>query len=242
MPTYPLLPQAQAYGHEIGILLLDEIETHVPGDTAHAGTYPFPVLFRVVTGASATRITTGDPAAEADVVAAAQELARMGVKGISSNCGFMLHYQRAAAAAVDVPVMLSSLLQIPLACQAIGTEGRLGILTAFTKRLTPEMLALAGLPEGAKYAVSSIEDSPEFKNLAVQDLDTDRFGERLIDAAQELMQRHPDIRAFLLECALFPPYAKAIQEAVGLPVFDFVSLVGYLHTVTHRRAPRLSGQ
>ena len=101
MPTYPLLPQAQAYGYEIGVLLLDEVETHVPGDTAHAGTYSFPVLFQVVKGASATRITTGDPAAEADVVAAARELARMGVKGISSNCGFMLHYQRAVAAAVD---------------------------------------------------------------------------------------------------------------------------------------------
>lgn len=235
MPTYPLLPQAQAYGYDIGILLLDEVETHAPGDTAHAGTYPFPVLFKVVPGATATRITTGDPSAEADVVAAARELARMGVRGISSNCGFMLHYQRAVAAAVDVPVMLSSLLQVPLACQAIGPDGRLGILTAFTKRLKPEVLALAGLPEGTPYAISSIEDSPEFKNLAVQDLDTDRFGERLLDAAQEMVQRHSDIRAMLLECALFPPYARLIQDALRLPVFDFVSLIGHLHAVACRR-------
>lgn len=237
MPTYPLLPQAQAYGYEIGILLLDEVETHVPGDTAHAGTYPFPVLFKVVPGATAARITTGDPTAAADVVAAARELARMGVKGISSNCGFMLHYQHAVAAAVDVPVMLSSLLQVPLACQVAGPDGRLGILTAFTKRLKPEVLALAGLPKDAKYAVTSIEDSPEFKGLAEQDLDTDRFGERLLDAAQEMVQRHSDIRAVLLECALFPPYAALIQEALRLPVFDFVSLISNLHAVTHRRAP-----
>lgn len=234
MPTYPLLPQAQAYGYEIGILLLDEVETHVPGDTAHAGTYPFPVLFKVVPGATATRITTGDPSAQADVVEAARELARMGVKGISSNCGFMLHYQSAVAAAVDVPVMLSSLLQIPLACQAIGPNARLGILTAFTKRLKPEVLALAGLPEGAKIAVSSIETSPEFRNLAVQDLDSGQFGERLLDAAKELVQRHGDIRAILLECALFPPYAKLIQNALNLPVFDFVSLIRYLHGIAQR--------
>lgn len=234
MPTYPLLPQAQAYGYEIGILLLDEVETHVPGDTAHAGTYPFPVLFKVVPGATATRITTGDPSAQADVVEAARELARMGVKGISSNCGFMLHYQSAVAAAVDVPVMLSSLLQIPLACQAIGPHARLGILTAFTKRLKPEVLALAGLPEGAKIAVSSIETSPEFRNLAVQDLDSGQFGERLLDAAKELVQRHGDIRAILLECALFPPYAKLIQNALNLPVFDFVSLIRYLHGIAQR--------
>lgn len=237
MPTHPLLPQAQAYGYEIGILLLDEVETHVPGDTAHAGTYPFPVLFKVVPGATATRITTGDPTAEADVVTAARELARMGVKGISSNCGFMLHYQRAVAAAVDVPVMLSSLLQVPLACQVAGSNGRLGILTAFTQRLKPEVLALAGLPKDAKYAVSSIEDSPEFKGLAEQALDTDRFGKRLLNAAQEMVQRHPDIRALLLECALFPPYAALIQDALRLPVFDFVSLITNLHAVTHRRSP-----
>lgn len=234
MPTYPLLPQAQAYGYEIGILLLDEVETHVPGDTAHAGTYPFPVLFKVVPGATAPRITTGDPSAQAAVVEAARELARMGVKGISSNCGFMLHYQSAVAAAVDVPVMLSSLLQIPLACQAIGPNARLGILTAFTKRLKPEVLALAGLPEGAKIAVSSIETSPEFRNLAVQDLDSGQFGERLLDAAKELVQRHGDIRAILLECALFPPYAKLIQNALNLPVFDFVSLIRYLHGIAQR--------
>ena len=46
MSIYPLLPQAQAYGYPVGVLLLNLVETHVPGDTANALTYDFPVLFK----------------------------------------------------------------------------------------------------------------------------------------------------------------------------------------------------
>jgi hypothetical protein len=33
-----------------------------------------------------------------------------------------------------------------------------------------------------------------------------------------------------------PPYAKAIQDATGLPTFDFVTLIDYFYAGTHRRA------
>ncbi|MFO0997253.1 MAG: hypothetical protein U1F33_11275 [Alphaproteobacteria bacterium] len=232
-----LLPQAQAYGYALGMLLLDEVESHVPGDTAHAGTYPYPVLFEVVTGASAARITNGDPTATGAVVEAAAKLARMGVKGITSNCGFMVCYQKAVASAVGVPVALSSLLQIPLACQAIGPDGRLGILTAFTSRLNQSVLALAGLPAQQKIAIDSIEDTEDWARLATHAIDEARFGAHLLARAKRMVASHPDVKAILLECALYPPYAPLIQRELGLPVWDFVSLVDHLYAVTHRRAP-----
>ena len=60
MTIYEVLPQPQAYGYEVGVLLLNFLEPHVPGDTAHAGTYEFPVLFKVVETASVDAITNGD--------------------------------------------------------------------------------------------------------------------------------------------------------------------------------------
>ncbi len=233
----PLLPQAQAYGYALGMLLLDEVESHVPGDTAHAGTYPYPVLFEVVAGATAARITNGDPSATGAVVESAKKLARMGVKGITSNCGFMVCYQQAVANAVSVPAALSSLLQIPLACQATGTEGRLGILTAFVGRLNQSVLALAGLPAQQKIAIGSIEDTEDWAQLAKRAIDESRFGAHLLDRAKRMVREHPDVKAILLECALFPPYARMLQDELGLPVWDFVSLVDHLYAVTHRRAP-----
>jgi hypothetical protein len=235
MAVYKLLPNPQAYGYALGILLLDHVEVHAPGDTANALTYDFPVLFKVVPGASAYRVTTGDPAVRDAIVSAARELVEAGVKGISSNCGFMIHYQDDVARAVDVPVMLSSLMQLPLAMAAIGPDKRIAILTAFTERLHEDVLALARLPEGAKVAVTSIQDTEEFKKSTEQDLDTNRFGGRLVEAVERLLKTHDDIGAVLLECAIFTPYAKRIQESCGLPVFDFVSLIDHLYAVSHRR-------
>ena len=237
MTIHRLLPRAQAYGYQLGLLLLDEVETHVPGDTAHAASYPYPVLFKVVEGASAYRVTTGDPDVETSIVEAARELEAAGVMGISSNCGFMLHYQHSVSQAVGVPAMLSSLQQLPMIAAAIGPHRTIGVLTAFVDRLGSNVLALSGLSPETKIAVTSIENTEEFRGLATQDLDKERFEARHVEAAQSLFDQHDDIGALLLECALYPPYAPALQRRFNVPVFDFVSLIDHLHSVTHRRPP-----
>ncbi|KIC17773.1 hypothetical protein GC1_06320 [Leisingera sp. ANG1] len=231
-----MLPQAQGYGYEIGLLLLNLVETHVPGDTAHAGTYEYPVLMKVVETADAGRVTRGDKSIEQEIVAAAVELERMGVKAISSNCGFMLHYQDAVREAVNVPVFLSSLLQLPLIARSIRPRQNIAILTAFADRLTPDVLRLAGLPDDAGLVVSSIETTPEFRSMQHQDLDTEAFGHRLEQAVRALCNGPEDVGALLLECAVFTPYAARLQQAIDVPVFDFVSLIDHARQVTHRKA------
>jgi Asp/Glu/hydantoin racemase len=235
MTVHKLLPQAQAYGYEVGILLLNLVETHAPGDTAHASTYEYPVLFKVVEAAEVGKVAKGDKTVEAEIVKAALELERMGVKAISSNCGFMLHYQDAVRSAVRIPVFLSSLLQLPIISRTIAPGRAIAILTAFKERLTPEMLRLAGLPDGREVVVSSIESSPEFRNMRIEDLDTEAFGARLEEEAARLFAATKDIGAILLECALFTPYARRLQRRFEVPVYDFVSLIDYARYVTHRR-------
>lgn len=235
MTTYRLLPQPQPYGYPIGIMLLNLVETHVPGDTAHALTYRYPVMFKVVEAAKVGAVTTGDRSVEPALISAAQELERAGVKAISTNCGFMIHYQEAVRAAVNIPVFLSSLLQLPLIARTIRPGQRIAILTAFTGRLTPEVLRLAGLPDGVEVAVTSVEDTPEFLNMAVEDLDKSAFEANMLKAAQSLFDAHDDIGALLLECAVFTPYAAALQKRFAVPVYDFISLIDYAHYVTNRR-------
>lgn len=236
MPVYKLLPQPQAYGYEIGLLLINLMETHVPGDTAHVGTYPYPVLMKVVEAADVAQVAQGDRSIEAEIVAAAQELERMGVKAISSNCGFLLHYQDAVRDAVSVPVYMSSLLQLPMIARSIGSDQKIAILTAFKERLTSDVLNLAGLSEDVETVTSSIEATSEFRNMAHEDLDTDAFGTRLEEAARKMFDESGNVGALLLECALFPPYAARLQKVLGVPVYDFVSLIDFARQVTHRRS------
>ena len=53
--------------------------------------------------------------------------------------------------------------------------------------------------------------------------------------AKKLVEREPDIGAILLECSDLPPYAKAIQAATGLPVFDFNTMIDMVfHAVVQK--------
>lgn len=235
MSIYKLLPQSQAYGYEVGILLLNLVETHIPGDTAHARTYDYPVLFKVVEAAKIERVSIGDPSIESDLVAAAQEMERMGAKAISSNCGFMLHYQDAVRRAVNIPVFLSSLLQLPLAAKSIHPDQTIAILTAWKERLTPQVLKLAGLPEGCKVAINSIETSVEFQGMGENNLDRKAFLKQLEMAGDKLFSENDDIGALLLECAVFTPYAADLQRRFNVPTYDFISLVDFARYVTCRK-------
>ena len=58
-----------------------------------------------------------------------------------------------------------------------------------------------------------------------------------VRVARRLVSDHPDVGAIVLECTNMPPYADDVRRALGLPVFDIVSLV----TLAHRAlAPGLA--
>ena len=47
----------------------------------------------------------------------------------------------------------------------------------------------------------------------------------IVDAGKQLVARHPDVGAIVLECTNMPPYAAALQAEVGLPVYDIYSMI-----------------
>ena len=56
-----------------------------------------------------------------------------------------------------------------------------------------------------------------------------------MQVTQGLVQENDGVRVILFECTDLPPYAAAVQEAVGLPVFDFSTLVNYVFSALVRR-------
>ena len=44
-----------------------------------------------------------------------------------------------------------------------------------------------------------------------------------------MVEENPDVGAIVLECTNMPPFTKAVHEATGLPVFDIINLIKYVH-------------
>jgi hypothetical protein len=87
--------------------------------------------------------------------------------------------------------------------------------------------------------VRGMEDEPHFKKAILDedsDLDSDRITAETIAVVKKMVKDHPDMGAIILECSMLPPYSKAVQEATGLPVFDFINMIDYVQRGTHARS------
>ena len=55
----------------------------------------------------------------------------------------------------------------------------------------------------------------------------DELEANVLATVRKMIAENPAIGAILLECSEFPPFAAAVSEATGLPVFDFISMIDY---------------
>jgi Asp/Glu/hydantoin racemase len=219
------------YGARLGILMLETRFPRIPGDMGNAATWPFPVLYKVVKGASPKRVVEDKAEGLLDAfVAAAKELVGLGADGITTTCGFLSLYQRELAAQVGVPVATSSLMQAPMIQSVLAPGKRVGIVTISAASLTAQHLAAAGVDPDTPFI--GTDGGREFSRAIIGDeamLDVAAAEQDIIDAGQALVERNPEIGAVLLECTNMAPYARALRQHLGLPIYDIYSFVTWFH-------------
>jgi Asp/Glu/hydantoin racemase len=228
------------YGASVGILMLDARFPRIPGDMGNARTWPFPVHYRIVRGASPDLVVRqGATGMLPHFIEAARALVADGVDGITTNCGFLSLMQADLQAAVPVPVATSSLMQVGLVNALLPRRQRAGILTISASTLTPAHLAAASVPEDTP--IGSTEGGREFTRAILgneEELDVDAARADNVEAAQGLVAAHPEIGALVLECTNMVPYAADIRAATGLPVFTIESFVTWFQSgLSPRRYP-----
>lgn len=228
------------YGASVGILMLEARFPRIPGDMGHAGTWPFPVLYKVVRQASPDRVVRqGAHGLLPAFIEAAQDMVADGADGITTNCGFLSLFQRDLAQAVPVPVLTSSLCQVDFVNRLLPPGKRAGVITISGSTLTQAHLDAAGVPAGTP--IGTTEGGREFSRAILNNeetLDIDAARADNVEAAQALLAAHPQIGAFVLECTNMGPYAPDITAATGLPCFAMPGLVGWFQSgLTPRRYP-----
>ena len=240
MAIYEVRPDAQSYGHEIGILLIACSNPFPPGDVGNAWTYRYPVLYETIYDVTIDRlINEGDRSMAGAVIEAARKLRNYGVKAITSDCGYMLLFQKEVAAALDIPVMLSSLLQLPFIASTLASDAAIGIICANQERLVPSLLEEAYPIQTRPLRIAGLEDAPAFRYAILDEkgaLDTEAVEAEVVERAVKLVEEHPEIGAILLECSNLPPYAAAVQRATGRHVFDFITMIDYMQAAGRRTA------
>ena len=219
------------YGARVGILMLEARFPRIPGDMGNALTWPFPVLYRVVPGASPRRVVYDKAQGLLpDFLEAAEELVRLGADGITTTCGFLSLFQRDIAAHVGVPVATSSLMQIPFIERILPPGKRVGVLTVSAASLTPEHLISAGADPATP--VVGTDPEGEFTSVMLDNrerLDAAAAERNILAAGDALIAQQPDTGAVLLECTNMVPYARALSERLRLPVFSIYSFVTWFH-------------
>jgi len=219
------------YGARVGILMLETQWPRMPGDTGNALTWPFPVLYKVVRGATARVVVNekGKGLGPAFLEAAA-ELVKDGADGITTTGGFMSVFQKDLAAHVKVPVAASSLMQIPMVQALLPPGKRVGVLTVQGERLGPDHLTVVGADPTTP--IVGTEKGREFTRVLLGDemeLDYALAEQDLLDAGEEMMWRHPDVGALVLECHNMAPFSRMLANVLGMPVYDVYTLVTWFH-------------
>ncbi|TFV90168.1 aspartate/glutamate racemase family protein [Oxalobacteraceae bacterium OM1] len=230
-------------GAKIGILCwetghvprgLMQLETLV-GNSTNPASYAYPIRLKPVKGANVhTILEHPDRAVLQTMIEDARAMVADGVKGVTTSCGFNAIFQRELAAAISVPVFASSLLQVPLVRHIHGPTSEICIITAKAGALRPEHFLSVGIEHQAGLIVCGLEECAAWNRIFTEpemDVDLDEIEREVVGTALRALERHPNIRAFVLECTDLPPFSESIRQKTGLPVFDFISMVDYLHSV-----------
>lgn len=229
----------------IGVLCLETTFDKIPGHIRNPATFDFPVVYRVVAGATPQRLVReADPTLLEPFVTAARELEAAGVAAVTGACGFLVLFQAELAAAVRVPLHSSSLIQLPMVHRMVGRK--VGLLVADEAALTPRHLAAVGAQD-VPVCVTGMAGQPEFREVMLEGrrdaLDVDRLEAEVLERVDGLARAHPDLGALVIECTDLVPFAHRIQQRLGVPVFDIVTLTRMVHaSLTRRPFPPARGR
>jgi Asp/Glu/hydantoin racemase len=227
-------------GYSVGILIFDNKRYPMPpGDVGNATSYPFPVLMRQI---PTLEDNPYPPVVDENgrythqvqlCIEAAQQLERDGVRAIAMSCGFFSLIQQAVAASVNIPVITSPLVMIPVIRQLLKPEQSIIVVTASARLHSEEFFSAVGVDRSDRLHLVGLDDSAAFNSICMCapgiELETDDLRDDVVNGVEQARALNRDAGAVLLECTSLPPYAAEVNAKTGLPVFDFIACIEWLH-------------
>jgi hypothetical protein len=237
------VPSVFAPGGFLGVITLDTRFPRLPGDIGNPASFGVPTLTRVVRGAHPDRVVQSaagqrDAHLLAPFVHAMRELETAGAAAITTSCGFLVLMQQELQALAHVPLVTSSLLMLP---QLLESHARVGVLTVSKQHLEREFVAVAGVAASRMddVVIEGVPPDGEFAQVFVGNrasMDFARVRREVVEAAERLHARAPDVTDVVLECTNMPPYARDIEQATGLRCWSLLQCERLLSALGRRGA------
>lgn len=216
-------------GGPVGVLRLDTGFRRYPRDIGGTEGLPFPVIHENLPSVTARVATEGTRDVLPDLVAAAERLVARGAGVITTSCGFLVLYQETLGARLPVPLVSSSLLQVPVLAR-IHPAGRIGVLTFNGATFGAAHLRAAGADPDTPFAGLPHDGVFRADILGGPPASTEQRLDEARRTMRDLLAKAPDIVAVVCECTNLAPYAAELSRAFELPVYDLVNHLEWLRS------------
>ena len=147
------------------------------------------------------------------------------------------------ASRLPIPIATSALLQIPSILSLLPANKSIAVITYDDARLSPSHLERLGIASAVHHRIH-IRGAPAYGYLRrlIQDgaaYSHEGIEAELVQVFKEMAAKHGDVGAVVLECTQMPPFAEAIQRAVGpgVPIYDVYTLGCWFYSGLLRRRP-----
>lgn len=218
-----------SYGQLAGILMLGSTTPRAPGDLGHALTFDFPVRYGLAPNFPFSDLIQGKKDHLHWVIEAVKDLKNQGSRFVAADCGLFSVFHQEINAECGIPFLSSSLMMIPF-LKGIYPGKKIGVLTGDTRILSDQHLR----PVGAcleDIVMEGLESSLEFQRVVIEhedNLELPALENDTLKAGQRLIEKHPGIAALILECTNLNTFKQSLQQKLGLPVYDMMSLVNWV--------------
>ena len=225
------------YDLPIGILCLESQFPKLRGHLRNPISFSFPTVTRVVEGVDIPCLLFNPTLDLVEpFIKVAKQLEEDGVQAISGSCGFMARFQGIIASELKIPVILSSLVQIPMIRIMHGKNAKIGVLTASSNALTVDHFDNCGTCMD-DVIIHGMEHNTEFRETILEgkrnyfDIDALRG---IVGTAKNFVNKK-QLDALVLECTDLSVFSHDIQKKIEKPIYDINSLIEFTYSVVCRK-------
>jgi len=206
----------------VSILQLDTKFLRIPGDIGCEKTFIETPQHLIVEGAKAHDVVTSRPE-NVDIIPFLEAAQSATGDILTTSCGFLAPYQKELQENLNIPVVVSSISQLPEMSKIYSPE-QVIILTIAADKLCKKHLPRA-LWKYSK-CICGLGNSSYFHKVIFEDMmmfDEAKVADELLTVFKNACNENT--RALLLECTNMPPYKAHLKQFKDIKVFDILSAI-----------------